>query len=346
MFETRDPRCNNARFAKRIIVSAGITGAAAVGLLLFTQKVPIRATSLQQPTSAAKQGQLRKVAPIGAVVAPATHSSNTAAVPINYRQSWRKSRNDWEYAHQLLPDARAGNPDAQYYLSAIIVNCDTIMDLYFSEQGKPLTLDEGLLKAAKVSQVHHVDQVPQAQEGFDRCHEFREHDAADLGSADDWLNKATLAGQPIAQATTAQRRLFQDFMKAAVSAGTVQATQLTAALPIGGTIDPRELLRSAVKSLDPQVLETIGQVQYLLDPSSPDSNVEHFAWAYVACQRGLNCSPTSHWAQDCPSNCNVSSPAGVMMGWSGSDWPAVQQRAHEINARLDAGQWDELGLGP
>jgi len=27
------------------------------------------------------------------------------------------------------------------------------------------------------------------------------------------------------------------------------------------------------------------------------------------------------------------------------DWPAVQQRANEINSKLDAGQWDELGLG-
>lgn len=127
MFEAQDPRRNNTRFARRIIVSVGITGAAVVGLFLFTQKVPIRAPSLQQPTSAAKQ-----VAPIRAVVAPARHSSNAAAAPINYRQSWRKSRNDWEYARQLLPDAKAGNPDAQYYLSAIIGYCDNIMDLYLA----------------------------------------------------------------------------------------------------------------------------------------------------------------------------------------------------------------------
>jgi hypothetical protein len=35
-----------------------------------------------------------------------------------------------------------------------------------------------------------------------------------------------------------------------------------------------------------------------------------------------------------------------MMAWSRDDWPAVQQRANEINAKLDAGKWDELGLGP
>jgi hypothetical protein len=331
---------------KRIIVSVGITGTAVVALFLFAQKTPVRATSSPQPTSTANQGQLREVARSSAIAPPAAASSNTASAPINYRQSWRKSRDDWEYAHQLLPDAKAGNPDAQYYLSAILEYCDNIMDLYFTQQGKPLTLDEGLLKAAKVSQLRHDDQVPQAQEGFDRCHRFREQDATDLGNAKDWLDKATRGGQPIAQATTAERRVVQDFMKASVQAGTGRASELAAEPPIGGAIDPRELLRAAVKSLDPQVLETIGGVQLLLNLSNPDSNIEHFAWTYVACQRGLNCSPTSHLARDCPKNCNVSSPASVMMGWSGSDWPAVQQRANEINAKLDAGQWDELGLGP
>jgi len=34
-----------------------------------------------------------------------------------------------------------------------------------------------------------------------------------------------------------------------------------------------------------------------------------------------------------------------MMTIAGDDWPAVQQRAQEINAKLDVGQWDELDLG-
>lgn len=31
---------------------------------------------------------------------------------------------------------------------------------------------------------------------------------------------------------------------------------------------------------------------------------------------------------------------------AGDEWSAVQQRAKEIKAKLDAGKWDELGLGP
>jgi len=30
---------------------------------------------------------------------------------------------------------------------------------------------------------------------------------------------------------------------------------------------------------------------------------------------------------------------------AGDQWPVVQQRAQEISAKLDAGRWDELGLG-
>src|SRR5256885_7619306 len=103
---------------------------------------------------------------------------------------------------------------------------------------------------------------------------------------------------------------------------------------------------AAVKSLDPQVLEIIGGEQTELHGSRNDETVDRFAWIYVACQRGLNCSATSRWAKDCPEDCDVSSPEGIIMAWSRDEWPAVQQRAREINAKLDAGKWDELGLSP
>jgi SAM-dependent methyltransferase len=54
---------------------------------------------------------------------------------------------------------------------------------------------------------------------------------------------------------------------------------------------------------------------------------------------------TRNRATDCSENCNVSSPDGIVKGWSRDQWPAVQQRAKEISAKLDAGKWDELGLG-
>jgi hypothetical protein len=50
--------------------------------------------------------------------------------------------------------------------------------------------------------------------------------------------------------------------------------------------------------------------------------------------------------QGLSEECDVSTPEGIIMAWSRDEWPAVQQRAKQINAKLDAGKWDELGLGP
>jgi hypothetical protein len=94
------------------------------------------------------------------------------------------------------------------------------------------------------------------------------------------------------------------------------------------------------------VLEIIGEEQTELHGSRLYEAVDRIAWVYVACQRGLDCSATSQWAVNCKPKCDVSTPEGIMIYWSFGEWPAVQQRAMELNAKLDAGKWDELGLGP
>jgi hypothetical protein len=172
--------------------------------------------------------------------------------------------------------------------------------------------------------------IEQVQSIYDRCHKLEE-DPTEFGNAMDWLAQA---GQPVAQAVTATHMLDQDMMKGYVKAGG-QPTELTTAPPIGGSADPHDLLRAAVESRDPEVLLSIGESQGLLNPSqsNTDKLVNRVAWRYVACQRGLGC----------PANCAGS--IGELMEMARDDWPAVQQRAQEINAKLDAGQWDELGLG-
>jgi len=119
-------------------------------------------------------------------------------------------------------------------------------------------------------------------------------------------------------------------------------------IPSGAPPDPRpvDLLRAAVRSRLPQVLEIIGLEQTELHGSRNAETVDRFAWIYVACLRGLDCSATSHWAKDCPKGCDVSTPEGIIAAWSRDEWPGVQQRAKEINAKLDAGRWGELGIGP
>ena len=145
---------------------------------------------------------------------------------------------------------------------------------------------------------------------------------------------------------TARRRLDQDSRDTAVTLFTSRS--LSISIPSGAPPERRavDLLRAAVKSLDPGVLEIIGEEQTELHGSRNGETVDRFAWIYVACQRGLDCSATSRWATDCPQPCDRSTPEGIIMAWSGEEWPAVQQRAKEINAKLDKAKWDELGLGP
>ena len=87
-----------------------------------------------------------------------------------------------------------------------------------------------------------------------------------------WVAQATAAGQPLAQADTALKLFTQQAL---------QATRLAGAAPnpdAPPTIDsqqsPRQLLRMAVESRDPEVLFTIGEAQgylhwFLWQPNFP-----------------------------------------------------------------------------
>ena len=253
-----------------------------------------------------------------------------------------KPRDDWELANQLLRAAKAGDRDAQYRLFAVIDWCNTILDSYFTKDGSPLTLDEGLAKAPNASQKR------QAEEEFPHCHRFQEHNVSlELGSAEYWLERATQSGQPLAQAVTARKMLEADAQNNAVPLAR-NPNGLSISIPSGASPNRRavDLLRAAVKSLDPKVLEIIGEEQTELHGSRLNETVDRVAWIFLACQRGLDCSATSRWAMNCEPKCDVSTPERIMMYWSGDEWPAVQKRARELNAKLNAGQWDELGLGP
>lgn len=114
--------------------------------------------------------------------------------------------------------------------------------------------------------------------------------------------------------------------------------------------DPRQLLYAAVQSKEPEVLYDIGEPYPALSPGDPDGNVVRFAWILLACERGLDCTANAEWVKyDCfPQNttCNsASDPSDYVRSLAGNQWPEVEQRAREIGAELDQGNWDKLGLG-
>jgi hypothetical protein len=264
------------------------------------------------------------------------------SVSIVYKKAFAEAHNYWDYVHLVLPAAKAGNPDAQFYLSRVLERCDEDNRMYFQHRGQRVGLDEGLQYAVK----RHLS-IEVAQSVYDKCHEFQENDLAELGSAADWLAKATAAGQPLAETTTAAKLLLQEMQQNLARAGGVPNPNTSPGIESGA--DPRALFRSALVSKDPEVLFVIGEFQGLLDPASIDSNARRFAWWLVACQRGFDCSENADWVKNsCGDNAgclSASGPTDRVRSLAGDQWPDVQQRAKEISANLDAGQWDNLGLG-
>jgi hypothetical protein len=295
----------------------------------------------QRPSAlVAKAAPSNSETPVNNTVPAAASATGKKVGSMNYRKTFAESNDYWAYAKKILPAARAGDPDAQFYLSRLLERCEEGNRMYFQKRGKALTLDEGLQFAVQ----RHLP-MEMAQAVFDKCHEFQDHDLSDLGSAGDWLAKATAAGQPLAEATTASKIFTQELMQNFARARGVPEINTQ---PESGA-DPRALLRAAVASGDPEVLFEIGDMQSMLDPAGIDNGTKRLAWWLVACERGLDCSTNAEWVKNTcamdPQCASVGGPTDIVQMLAGENWPNVQQYALDISEKLDAGQLEDLGIG-
>lgn len=258
---------------------------------------------------------------------------------VAYADSLKQSHNYLQFVRSTLGAAKSGDRDAQYFVGKALAFCDETYHMYFERKGQRLTLDEGLQWAAKLHRSNGF-----AQKIYDNCHELKDQDATELGNAADWMARAASAGQPAAQATMAIVTFSQEgFRNSSYHSG-----DAAPAVSNDPGADSRAQLRVAVESKDPETLWQIGVAQGFLNQSSADKVKNQLAWWLVSCQRGYDCSSGADWINlDCPdeSYCTqgISGIDYIRKG-SGLDWPDVQQRAQDINAKLDAGQWNDLGL--
>lgn len=255
------------------------------------------------------------------------------------RQRLKTAKDYLQLALSILPQAKAGNAEAEYVLYRTFKDCQGgVPGLYGGEF-------DSVEKAREYAQIRGHS-IEEAETLFQRCHGLYTPAASVLGSRWEWLQKATDAGYPAAQADTAFERLVQDSSKASVTPG-MKAEGVAALPPIGGEADPRTLLTAALSSGDPVVLADIGQLQHMLHPGESRQVVQinRVAWLYVACERGNDCSglgPTS------PINCTATDThcLGVptmLMQMAHDNWAPVQEQVNEIDAKLDAQQWTDLG---
>lgn len=284
----------------------------------------------------------RQLTPFPAPVSGAhseTLPPTTAAGP---RQRLRTAGDYFQLALSILPLARAGNAEAQYVIYKTFRQCQMGHEGYYARDFDTVE------KATEEAALRNFS-TEEAARLYRKCHGFFTPAMSALGDPWGWLQRATDAQYPAAQAATADERLLQDRLKAFAPPG-AQLTDIAALSPIGGNADPRVLLASALPSGDPEVLATIGQLQRVLYPDQPRevTHLNRVAWLYVACERGNDCSnlgPTS------PINCTATDTQcmgvpSTLRAMAQDNWAPVQDRVNEINAALDARQWDKLGFGP
>jgi hypothetical protein len=300
-------------------------------------------------TSSAKSGANPENASTVAAVQTPPALANAKFTPkqssaklANYRSLFDKSWNYWQLANGMLADAKTGNPDAQFYLARSIEYCNEKNGFFFEHRGQKLTLGEGLQYAAKRNLPIEI-----AQEVYDKCHDFTVNDQSVLGDSADWLAKATASGQPLAQAATAAKILKQNSEEMFAKASGVPNPNPSA--KIGAGANPTELLRSAAESDEPEVFFTIGEMLPLLSAPNTDTKVDRLAWMLLACERGFDCTANADWVKlrcgSTPVCASATESSDIVRSFSGDNWPAVQQRASDMSAKIAAGQWDQLGIG-
>jgi hypothetical protein len=276
---------------------------------------------------------------------------------VDYLHIMLASKDWWALAEEALPRAKAGEPGAQYLIWVIHEDCHSPLSAYLTDykSRKALNLDEALQKAALNNRP--ADKVA---EFYSRCHKFfTDATAGEAGGLDwiadstpefgnplDWLERSAAGGYAPAQANLVHYRFLQDGDIAYEKAGT--GPQVLTRVPLigGDKLDSHALLQVAIKSGDPEVMKEIGDLQNLLSPSQSrqDRTTLMFAWRYVSCQRGADCS---FWGDPVTVGCEANDthctpvPSQWLMAVH-NDWNPIAQKAAEINSALDNQQWDQL----
>jgi hypothetical protein len=259
---------------------------------------------------------------------------------IDFGARFRSATNYLDFVRETRPAAKAGDPRAQVYLYRALKSCSTDYQYLFKSQRQKryLSYEEGLQQTVK-----RLPFRPEyANLVYSRCHGLFDPLDPDVENPDEWLRRAALGMDPLALALTAAR----------ASVMTIDLTQPDDAEPVQHpekVAVVRRQLGTALRSHDPEVMFEAAQVIHL--SGVPDAGRETIAaeWMMAACFRGLDCSSSGEivrgfclWDPGCQPYETV---PDVLQRSVGAGFPAVEARAREINALIDAGKWEELGFG-
>jgi hypothetical protein len=303
---------------------------AAVGIfyLQISGKLPVVVERVESVGTAGPPIARGISAPAPVIVA-AEVSAPVAQTP-SIAEQFKRATDYLDFSNSVVERARAGDGDAQYYLYAVLQYCDENYRMYFRRRDRRTrTLDEALNRVS----TRPAERVEVVRLAYDRCSRMFDGGAQPFGAAKDWLEQAARNDQPLALVAIASRNLFDS------------SPDLEAPKPY---VDPGPALVKALRTKDPEVIWRIGEIQPLLVDDEHEQTVRTWAWWLVACERGFDCEQSAwmeyncRFDQMCAQDRNATD---FIRRMTDLDFPEVEARAKDINASIDSGSWDALGLG-
>ncbi len=250
----------------------------------------------------------------------------------------RASRDYFEFAQQMFPLAKQGDPSAQFYLSSALTYCESLYDWYFvvySTTGavRHRTLDEALQLTAE-RPVFKPDDVRDIQQ---RCQKLRKTNPPPFGTSREWLDAAIASGFPQAQSTAALNLALQG-----IDRGNSEKAQAARGAA-------REMAFESLRTRDPRVMAQMGEVAANLSTdNAAKARISRWAWPLAACLRETNCDSIAEWMR---LFCNIDTacqpfetPVDIIRRQAGNDYDEVERRAREINEKIDAGTLEESDI--
>jgi TPR repeat protein len=250
---------------------------------------------------------------------------------VDYAAPMRSAPDYLAFIRSIRPAAEAGNPQASLILYRAIEYCRTEYRSYFYTREGRRTLEEAYQWSATRWPLY----PGRAREVHGRCQGFIQADPREFGIPDDWLRRASDARLPEAQAELALK-LFSGGLSGPGSADSP--------LPARAM----KLLGRALRSRKPEVVWRAAELITLREQFNGTQD-QMFAWYLAACHRGLDCYAGGDLVRGLctmdPACQPFESVADLLRRLAGNEFPAVERRADEINALIDAGRWAELGFG-
>lgn len=299
------------------------------------------------------RGQLHLEAPAPTIGAKSPSRHNTATQPAgspaiaprdepvpentaterDFQKELMESDDRWEFAANVLDEAKRGNGAAQYFLSLALSDCKGYDELFFRDGDRHRTYDEAMQNAVQRGGMNweYVSGV------FTRCKRLLEAKATPFGTAEEWMKAATENRYPPAQAQAALGLAW----KARFDARPDQARE--------ERDEARRLALDALRTKDLAAIAQVGNVASVLDPRQGDADLHEWVWLLAACERGYDCSRQSSWYQyrcafDSKCQPNEDGVVDVARRETGSRFLDLERRAKELNEKLDQDRFDELGL--